>query len=252
MGSCTTIVYDEEPELEKPLLIEGLPGIGNVGKIAADFLCEKLNGKKFATIYSDSFPPQVILDGDGVIELACNELYYVRNVNGRDIIFLLGNYQGTTPEGQYLICEDLMKDVFLKMDVSRIYTLGGYGTGKISEESRVLGAISDISMKPELEKHGVVFSKGEPAAGIVGASALLVAFGKMYEIPSACIMGETSGYFIDHKSGIAILNVLESILGLELDKSELNERCQQIDELTAKVREMENNQQKPSDLGYIG
>lgn len=252
MGTCTTVIYEEEPELEKPILIEGLPGIGNVGKIAADFLCEKLNAKKFATIYSDSFPPQVVLDGDGVITLACNELYYARDVNGRDVVFLLGDYQGTTPEGQYLICEDLVKDVFLKMDVSRIYTLGGYGTGKIVKDARVLGAISDISLKSELESHGVVFAKGEPAAGIVGASALLIAFGKMYGIPSACIMGETSGYFIDHRSGIAILKVLESILGLDLDKSELMEKCQQIDELTAKVKEMEENQQKPSDLGYIG
>ena len=59
MGNCTTIVYDCIPELDKPILIEGLPGVGNVGKIAADFLAEKLNAKRFATVYSDSFPPQV-------------------------------------------------------------------------------------------------------------------------------------------------------------------------------------------------
>ncbi len=252
MGNCTTTIFDEIPDLKKPVLVEGLPGIGNVGKIAADFLAEKLNAKKFATIYSDSFPPQVLLDNDGVIKLACNELYYVKDVNGRDLMFLLGNYQGTTPEGQYLICEDLMKDIFLRFDVSKIYTLGGYGTGQIVENPRVLGAVSDVSVKAELEEHGVTFSPGEPAAGIVGASALLVAFGKMYNIPSACIMGETSGFFIDHKSGIEILKVLESIFGLELDKSELDAKCQQIDELTAKVKEMEDNQQKPGDLGYIG
>ena len=30
------------PKLKKPILIVGLPGIGNVGKIAVDFLIEEL------------------------------------------------------------------------------------------------------------------------------------------------------------------------------------------------------------------
>ncbi|MCQ2056560.1 MAG: proteasome assembly chaperone family protein [archaeon] len=252
MGNGTTIKFDFMPDLKKPILVEGLPGVGNVGKIAADHLCEKLGGKKFATVYSESFPPQVTLDKDGVVSLACNELYYVENVNGKDLMFLRGEYQGSTPEGQYLICEDIMKDVFLKMDVSYIYTLGGYGTGQIVETPRVLGAVSDISLKQDLIDNGVVFSSGEPAGGIVGASALFVAFGKMYNIPAACVMGETSGYFVDHKSAIAILGVLESIFGVSTDKKDLEAKSQQIDELTAKVREIEGAQSAPSDLRYIG
>ena len=252
MGSTTTIKYDSIPELNRPILIEGLPGIGNVGKIAADFLCEKLEAKKFASIYSESFPPQVMLDNDCVIHMACNELWYAKDVNGKDIIFLKGNYQGSTPEGQYLICDDLMRDVFLRMDVSFIYTLGGYGTGQMVDAPRVLGAVSDISLKMELEEKGVVFSPGEPAAGIVGASALLIAFGQMYGIPSACLMGETSGYFVDHKSALAMLQVLEGILGISIDKSDLDIKSQQIDELTARVKEIETGQNAPDDLGYIG
>ena len=252
MGSTTTIRYNENPELNRPILIEGLPGIGNVGKIAADFLCEKLGGKKFATIYSESFPPQVLLDNDCIISMACNELWYVKDVNGKDIVFLRGNYQGSTPEGQYLICDDLMRDVFLRMDLSYIYTLGGYGTGQMVDKPRVLGAVSDVSLKMELEEKGVTFSPGEPAAGIVGASALLVAFGQMYNIPSACLMGETSGYFVDHKSAVAMLQVLESILGVTVDKTDLDLKSQQIDELTAKVKEIETGQNGPQDLGYIG
>ena len=251
MGSCTTIIYDNRPELKKPILIEGLPGVGNVGKVAADFLAEGVKAERFATVYSDSFPPQVMIDQDCVIHMACNELYHA-NINGKDVIFLLGDYQGSTPEGQYLICEDLMNDVFLKMDVSKIITLGGYGTGQMTESPRVLGAVSDITMKMELEEHGVTFAPGEPGGGIVGASALFVGFGTMYDIPSVCLMGETSGYFVDHKSSMAVLKVLESIFGIDLDKSELEQKCQQIDDLTAKVKEMETDQTKPRDLGYIG
>ena len=248
----TTVRYDLNPDLKKPILIEGLPGIGNVGKIAADFLCEKIGAEKFATIYSESFPPAVMLDNDCVVHMACNELWYAKDVNGKDIIFLRGNYQGSTPEGQYIICDDLMKDVFLRMDVSFIYTLGGYGTGQMVDKPRVLGAVSDITLKQELEEKGVTFSPGEPAAGIVGASALLIGFGQMYDIPAACLMGETSGYFVDHKSAVAMLQVLENILGITLDKSDLDIKSQQIDELTAKVKEMETGPKDNNDLGYIG
>ena len=54
----SVISYYEEPVLNKPVLIEGLPGVGNVGKIAADFLAEKLEAKHFATVLSKHFPPQ--------------------------------------------------------------------------------------------------------------------------------------------------------------------------------------------------
>jgi len=42
----------EEPELENPILVSGLPGIGNVGKITADYFIEKLKMKKMADIFS--------------------------------------------------------------------------------------------------------------------------------------------------------------------------------------------------------
>ncbi len=239
------------PDLKRPILIEGLPGVGNVGKIAVDFLCDALKAVKFGTIYSENFPPQVTLDDQCVIQPACNELYYIKDLNGRDVIFLRGDCQGSTPEGQYIICEDVTTEVLLKLDVSYIYTLGGYGTGAMVDTPRVLGAVSDAKLKTKLEEHGVVFSPGEPAAGIVGASALFIMFGKMYGIDSACLMGETSGYFVDHKSAAAVLQVLESILGVTLDKKDLEEKSHQIDELTAKVKEYEVSQDN-QDLGYIG
>ena len=44
----------------------------------------------------------------------------------------------------------------------------------------------------------------------------------------------------------------ENILGVTVDKSDLDIKSQQIDELTAKVKEMETGQKGNDDLGYIG
>ena len=38
------------PRLHNPILIVGLPGIGNVGKITVDFIIDKLNAKKIYDI----------------------------------------------------------------------------------------------------------------------------------------------------------------------------------------------------------
>jgi len=243
------VKYDETPELRDPILIEGLPGVGNVGKIAADYLAEKLNAKRFATIYSKHFPPQVTLDSECVARLACNELYYAKGKDN-DLVFLLGDYQGMSAEGQFELAEEIVS-IAISMNVSKIFTLGGYGIGNVVENPRVLGAVAMASMKQSLEKHGVVFVSGEPSAGIAGASGLIVGMCGIKGIDAACLMGETSGFFVDHKSSSVLLKVLLSILDISVDMTELDERSQQMDEFTSKIKEIAEDQNK-GHLGYYG
>jgi len=244
-----TVIFNERPVLERPILIEGLPGVGNVGKIAADHLAEKLNAKKFAEIYSKHFPPQVTLDGDCVAKLACNELYYAKGT-GNDLVFLLGDHQGISAEGQFELADEVI-NIACDLNVSGIFTLGGYGIGTVVEYPRVLGAVSSVSMIPDLEKHGVTFVPGEPSAGIAGASGLILGLSRLRGIDAACLMGETSGYFVDHKSSSVLLKVLMSILNLNIDMKELEERSQQMEEFTSKIKEIAEDQNK-GHLGYIG
>ena len=246
----STVIYDSMPRTKKAIFIEGLPGVGDIGKTAADFIVKSLKAKKFATILSEHLPPQVILDDDCVIRMASNELWYAE-VNGRDIVFLTGDFQAMTPDGQFLFCKNLFDNDLKKLDISEIYTLGGYGTGKLVDNPRILGAVSDIGMKGRLEECGVVFSPGEPGPGIVGASGLFVGFGQMAGIPAACLMGETSGFFVDYKSAIELINVLEKLMGFEIDKKELLEGAEHIDELNARVKEYGEEQERNS-LTYIG
>ena len=46
--------YLEHPKLKDPIFIEGLPGIGNVGKLAAEHLKDELKGVKFADVRANS------------------------------------------------------------------------------------------------------------------------------------------------------------------------------------------------------
>ena len=179
-----------------------------------------------------------------------DELYYAKGAGDHDVIFLLGEHQGISAEGQFELAEEILS-IAISLNVSKIFTLGGYGIGNVVEEPRVLGAVSSASMKPELERRGVTFVPGEPATGIAGASGLILGMAKVKGIDAACLMGETSGYFIDHKSSNALLKVLTGILNITVDMTELDERSQQMDELTSKIKEYAEDHSK-GHLGYIG
>ena len=118
------IVRTEDVILKDAILLEGLPGVGNVGKLAAMHLIEELKAKKCMEIYSSHFPPQVLIDEDGIVNLVNNELYYYNGKGKeRDLLFLVGEYQGMDSSGQYDLCQKLI-DLVKDMGVTTIYTLG--------------------------------------------------------------------------------------------------------------------------------
>ena len=247
------VVFKEKPVLREPILVEGLPGVGNVGKLAAEHLVDQLKAVKFAEMFSKFFPPQILVNDAGTIRLVSNEIFYVQRPDANnDIVIMTGDYQGLTPDGQYELSDKTLK-IAKDLGAKRIFTLGGYGLGKMIEKPRVLGAATDIELVEEMKNFGVTFSKGEPGSGIVGASGLLLGLGNLYGMRSVCLMGETSGYFVDPKGAQAVLEVLAKILGVKIDFTELETKAQQIDQITSKLREAEPQvEPKREDLGYIG
>lgn len=245
----------EQPQLKDPVLVEGLPGVGNVGKLAADHLIQELKAKKFAEIHSRYFPPQVLVLPDGTVRLVNNEMYYwkAKGKDQSDLVILIGDYQGLTADGQYALADTVL-ELALKLGVKEVYTLGGYGTGKIQEKPRVLGAATTEKLVKEMKKHGVVFRKNEPGGGIVGASGLLLGLGILRGLQGVCLMGETSGYLVDPKSAQSVLEILGKVLNVELDFSELQSRAEQMDKLAQQLRDLERAAEGPSeeDLRYIG
>jgi hypothetical protein len=64
-GIKTNFVLSEKlGKLNNPVLIEGLPGIGFVGKLAAEHMVQELGAKKVATLYSHHFPHQILINKD--------------------------------------------------------------------------------------------------------------------------------------------------------------------------------------------
>src|SRR6056297_695498 len=89
-----------DPDLEEPVLVEGLPGVGHVGKLAAEHLLEELESALVRRVYSTHFPPQVSVE-DGRTQLACAEFHAVTPEAGRDMLVLSGDHQAQDTEGHY-------------------------------------------------------------------------------------------------------------------------------------------------------
>lgn len=245
-----TIKYDCKPDINSPIFIEGLPGVGNVGKIAADFIVSKLDSKRMAVIYSDDLPPQIFVDKNSISSMASNELWYAKDINKHDLVFLLGNSQGVSPKGQCELSRFVFKTI-IKYDPCLIITLGGYGVGNMVSNPRVIGAISNQKIKPKMENFGVQFVPGEPFGGVIGAAAIFLGLGRVYNVDSLCIMGETSGYIIDHKSARNLVNIVGNIIGIKFDTSEIQSMVDRVDDINRKAQTMLADESK-SYLSYIG
>ncbi|MBQ2226533.1 MAG: proteasome assembly chaperone family protein [Methanobrevibacter sp.] len=254
----TEITVLEEVELDNPIFIEALPGLGHVGKLAADHMIDELGATKFAEIYSPTFPPQVLVKDEGVIENMFNELYYLRDVgeDNLDLIILVGNTQSLSPEGQYLTCKEILEFV-KQFDIDRIYTLGGMVTSpQPVENPKVFGAATNEANIELLKEADIEIRAND--GGIVGASGLFLGLGVRQGIQGSCLMGETPGYFIDAEAAEAILKKLSFLLNFEINTDKLDERAEETRQMIAKAQQMEQdlinkaNAGNADDLRYIG
>ena len=253
----TLVFRIKDVDLTDPIMVEGLPGVGHVGKLVADHMVEELHAEKIIEIYSPHFPPQVMVKEDGTIKQVKNEIYARRGQNGEpDLLIIIGDYQSATNEGHYELTS-IFLDIAESYKVRRIYALGGYGTGQFVDKSSVMGAATSIELVEEMKTQGVLFQENEPGGGIIGVSGLLLGLGALRGLDAICLMGVTSGYLVDPKAASEVLRVLSGILGIEVGMHALEERAKEMEKIIGKLQEMERAQSPfeaggDEDLRYIG
>ena len=253
----TLVFRIKDIELVDPIMVEGLPGVGHVGKLVADHMVEELNAEKVIEIYSPHFPPQVMVKEDGTIKQVKNEIYARRGEDGGpDLLIVIGDYQSATNEGHYELAS-IYLDIAESYKVKRIYALGGYGTGQFVDKSSVMGAATSLELVEEMKGQGVLFQENEPGGGIIGVSGLLLGLGALRGLEVICLMGVTSGYLVDPKAASEVLRVLSGILGIEVGMHALEERAKEMEKIIGKLQEMERAQSPfdsggDEDLRYIG
>ncbi|MBS7648215.1 proteasome assembly chaperone family protein [Candidatus Bathyarchaeota archaeon] len=232
----TVIVEKEEVELKSPVLIEGLPGLGMVGKITVKYLIKQLKAKKFAELYSPHFAYYVLVSDEGSISLLKNEFYYWINEQGEnDLILLTGDTQAQTVEGQYDVADAIL-EFAKKKNVKTIITVGGYRRDVVSTPQVFASATNPEILRKALEAGSLSSPSGSP---IVGAAGLILGLAKFKGINGICLLGETPGYIPDPKAAKSVLTILMKMLNLKLDLTDLDKEIFRIAQIEEEMRRIE-------------
>jgi len=218
-----------------PILIEGLPGLGLVGKIALRYLIKQLKAKKVAYLYSPHFPYFVLVNKKGNVRLLRGSFYYYQNPKGNDIILFTGDSQSQTIEGQYEIA-DRMLDFSEKRGVKTIATIGGYRMEPKEKPKVFIAATSRDVLNKALESGATLSTSGSP---IVGTAGLILGLAKFKKIDALCLLGETRGYLPDPLAAKSVLEVLRSTFNFDLDLTDLNDEITKAETMVTRLQQIE-------------
>lgn len=232
------------PTLTNPILIEGLPGIGNVGKIAADFLVEELKAVKLYSFFSYKFPHSVFVTDNNLIEMPKIELYYKKwngNSGKKDLLLLVGDIQPISEESCFTFCEEIIK-IAKHFQCSEMITTGGIGLQVVPEKSRVFctgnnaALVKEYSQK-ELGVEKKIFGIVGP---IVGVSGVLLGLGRKRGMLGVALLAETFGHpmFLGIKGAKEIMRVIEARFNLGIDLEKMGKQVAQVErELSRRTKE---------------
>jgi hypothetical protein len=188
------VSFTQKPKLTKPLLIEGLPGVGNVAKIAADFAAEQVGAELCATFTSDQLRHAVFVNDKNLVEPPVIELYCKKRPKQQDLLFLLGDVQPFDEEGALALGEAVLK-TFKQFGGVEVLTLGGVATEQEPKTPKVYCTGTQKKIVGEYGKlPGVTTELYGVVGPIVGITGVLLGLAGSKKIPAVTLLAETHAH----------------------------------------------------------
>jgi uncharacterized protein len=200
-----------KPTLENPIFVQGLPGFGNVGRIAAHLLIKFCEAKPFAELYSPSFPDYISISTKGIAHLPRYE-FYSAPIEKNNMVIMTGETQPSFDDvlAHYEMCEEIV-DFVEKLGCRFIVTMGG--VPMTEEKAQIYVAATSPRLAAEfMEKGAVIYSKGR----IVGGTGLTLALAKERGLEGVSLLGTTTGFKADKGAGYQVFKFLMKALGKEI------------------------------------
>lgn len=200
-----------KPSLENPVFVQGLPGFGNVGRIAAHLLIKFSEAKPFAELYSPSFPDYVSISSKGITYLPRYE-FYAAPMEKNNLVIMTGETQPSFDDvlAHYQVCSEIV-DFAEKLGCQFVVTMGGVPI--TDEKAKVYVAATSSKLASEFQEKGsVIYSKGR----IVGGTGLTLALAKERGLDGVCLLGATTGFKADRGAGFLVFKFLMKALGKEI------------------------------------
>jgi len=220
----------ELPSLRSPILVAAFAGWPDAAEVAsgtARFLARKLRARRFAEIdpeefyvFTESRPNTLILaPGQRALEWPANEFFSWHNPNGeRDIVIL----QGREPNLNWREYVEIILDLAGRLGVTQMIALGGtYDAVSHRGQVSMSGHATSPELRDALAEFGITASSYEGPSSV--QSALLEAC-REKNLLAASLWGHAPHYVRaapNPKVSHAMLRVLNTLLGVELDLTEL-------------------------------
>lgn len=246
-----------KPKLNNPILIEGLPGIGNVGKVAIDFIIEELKAKKIAEFRSRNIPHTVFVNEHNLVELPAIELYY-KKLDKIDLLLIAGDVQPNDEASCYEFCDTVL-DTAQEYNCKEIVTLGGIALKQEPKTPQVYitgnqkGIVANYSKGTKANTK--LYGKVGP---IIGVSGVLLGLAKRRNINAVSLLAETYGHplYLGIGGAKEILKILKRKLhtdiNIKLLEQELADIENELGARTIDIIKQRIKKKKGEDTDYIG
>ena len=242
------------PKVSNPIFIEGLPGIGNVGKVVADFIIDEIKAKKIYEISSYNMPHSVFVNEKNLVELPKIEMFY-KKIKNKDLFILTGDVQPIDERSCYEFCDEIL-DLLEKYNVKEIITIGGIGLHKVPKTPHIYCTGNSKKLIDTYKKGTSLKTNVYGVVGpIVGVSGIMLGLAQKRKIEAISLLAETYGHplYLGVKGAKEILKILNKKFSLKMDLKKLDKEIKELEtniliKSTAKGAE----KIKQSGMDYIG
>jgi len=226
-------------KLKNPYLIAVWPGMGKVAFKIGSYLVEKLNAIAFARIEpQEYFYPMGVSAKDGLLkmaELPSSTFYYYKNIKGKnDLIIFLSNAQPDLSKAS-IYCQRIL-DILKNFGIKMVFTFAAMPFPiDHTQVPGVWAVATNVEFLQQLKKYNVkIMAEGQ----VSGLNGLFLGLAKEKGFKGVCLLGEIPIYTIqieNPKSSLAILEVVSKIIGIDIDKKDLEEEARHIEDEVDKL-----------------
>ncbi|MDD2678732.1 MAG: PAC2 family protein [Candidatus Nanoarchaeia archaeon] len=235
-------------------LILGIPGIGNVANLSADYLIKKLKAELICRIESTYLPNIAIITSESLLMLPSYDLYFV-SIKSKKIAFLKSNYAPINEKYNYELAE-FLAGIIKKKGIKRVFTIAGIAYKEMPKNIMLHCAANDKKLVKHLKDSGLIFDGNKSVNLIIGSAGLLLTSCQKKGVPGACILASTFGHpqHMGIKEARKVIKFFSDYFKLNIDLSDIDK---DIKKINAEIKKMKLGNQSNEDSSqrisrYIG